>query len=405
LTFPHGFKASTTNVPFLAKEINKKKVLQFTCIRMDVKSKWTALYTKNPICGHPVTIGRNRIKQGKPIKALWINNKIANVGVAGGFEDAEDICLALANTLNCDKNEVIPLSTGIIGWRLPREDIISHISYVVNGSISVNEAAKAIMTTDSYPKAYREKLSNGGSIVGIAKGAGMVEPNLATTIIILMTDVDCEQEFLNKALKAASEKTFNCISIDGDTSTSDCAILISSCLKTAVEEDEFSEALTKVCAYLARQIVWNGEGISHVIEVRVKNCPDVKTGKLIGKNVVNSPLTKSAISGNDPNIGRIVGSMGRLIDNVDWSIVNVKLGQHYIFVQGKIIDWDIKIENEMTEYLKNCQIYEDQNKPAYPVHDNSVVIEIELNQGENDVTIIGGDLTIDYVKINGNYRS
>jgi glutamate N-acetyltransferase/amino-acid N-acetyltransferase len=261
------------------------------------------------------------------------------------------------------------------------------------------------MTTDSYPKAYKEKLSNGGSIVGIAKGAGMIEPNMGTTLIVLMTDVDCDQEFMNRTLKEVSDKTFNCISIDGDTSTSDCAILISSGLKPAVEDEEFTDALMRMCKYLARQIVWNGEGISHVIEVRVKNCPDEKMGKLIGKNVVNSPLTKSAICGNDPNVGRIVGSMARLVENVDWSLVNVKLGEHYIFIKGKIIDWDSKIEAEMTDYLRFCQIYETQSKPAYPVHDNSVMIEIEMNQGNYDVTVIGGDLTVDYVKINGNYRS
>jgi len=220
-----------------------------------------------------------------------------------------------------------------------------------------------------------------------------------------MTDAAQEQEYMDKALKECINETFNCISIDADTSTSDAAVIVSSGLKGKVDNEEFSEALMKVCKFLARQVVWNGEGVQHVIEVKIKNSPDKNLAKLIGKNIINSPLTKSAICGNDPNIGRIIGSMAREVNGIDWSVANVKLGEHFIYKNGLIVEWNSQIESELTEYLKHCQIYETDNKPSYPVHDNSVVIEVDLNQGDAEATVIGGDLTIDYVKINGNYRS
>jgi len=405
ISFPNGFHSAMTNVPFIPQELGKKKVLQFTCLRMDKLSKWTATYTQNPICGNPVKIGRERLKHGLPIKALWINNKISNVGVAHGVADAEEICGKFAEEFSCNKENIIPLSTGIIGWQLPKDDMIDNVNHITHGDDTVAEMARAIMTTDSYPKAYKEFLSNGSSIVGVAKGAGMIEPNMATTIIVIMTDADMEQTFMNDVLKRVVNNTFNCISIDADTSTSDCCILISSGARSAVSESEFETKLTTLCTFLARQIVWNGEGIQHVIEVRVQHSPDNAISKLIGKNIVNSPLIKSAINGNDPNVGRIIGAMGRNVIGIDWSIVDVRIGEHYIMKSGSVIDWNINIEKIISDYLQDCQIYSGEHKPNFPVHNRSVVIEIDLKQGGTSLSIIGGDLSLDYVRINGDYRS
>ena len=405
IVFPLGFHSATTNVPFIAQEINKKKVLQFTCLRMDNLSKWTATYTQNPICGNPVKIGRERLKNKQPIKALWINNKISNVGVAHGINDAESICEEFSKEFYCDKANIIPLSTGIIGWQLPKTEMVQSVNHITRGDTTVAEMARAIMTTDSYPKAEVQHLSNGGSIVGVAKGAGMIEPNMATTIIIVMTDVDMNQSFLDDVLKRVVNKTFNCISIDADTSTSDCCILISSGLKASVQEDEFECELTKLCLVLARQIVWNGEGIQHVLEVNVRNSPNDAISKAIGKNIVNSPLIKTAINGNDPNVGRIIGAMGRNVEGIDWSVVDVNIGEHVIFKDGNVIQWNSDIETKISNYLKVCQIYAGSKKPNYPVHNRSVLIDIDLKQGCTELAIIGGDLSLDYVKINGDYRS
>lgn len=405
ISFPNGFHSAMTNVPFIPQELGKKKVLQFTCLRMDKLSKWTATYTQNPICGNPVIIGRERLKHGLPIKALWINNKISNVGVAHGVSDAEEICARFASEFSCHKENIIPLSTGIIGWQLPKDDMIENVNHITHGDDTVAEMARAIMTTDSYPKAYKETLSNGSSIVGVAKGAGMIEPNMATTIIVIMTDADMEQSFMNDVLKRVVNKTFNCISIDADTSTSDCCILISSGARPPVPEIEFEAKLTSLCEFLARQIVWNGEGIQHVIEVRVRNSPDNAVSKMIGKNIVNSPLIKTAINGNDPNVGRIIGAMGRNITGIDWSIVDVSIGENRIMTNGFVIEWNTTIENTISEYLQECQIYSGEHKPQFPVHNRSVVIDVDLKQGGTNLSIIGGDLSLDYVRINGDYRS
>ena len=407
IEFPAGFKMATTNVPFIAQEINKKKVLQFTCLRMDEPAEWTAVYTRNPICGNPVKIGRERLKQKKPIKAIWFNNKISNVGVFEGLSDANKICDKFADLLDCESDQIIPLSTGIIGWRLPTDDMLKAVGDITIGSGTVSEMARAIMTTDTYPKAYMKKLSNGASIVGVAKGAGMIEPNMGTTLITIMTDSKFSSDIdIDKLFADVVDNTFNCISIDGDTSTSDTAILISSGVKPSVSEVEFKLALTDVCDFLAKQIVWNGEGIQHVMEVFINGSPSKEIGRKIGKNIVNSPLVKSAIYGNDPNVGRIIGAMARNLENeINWSKVSVKIGEDYIFKNGHVVSWNPTIEKNISDYMKSCQIYSSEHKPAYPVHNNSIEIYIELDQGSESIKVIGGDLTLDYVKINGDYRS
>jgi len=405
--FPLGFTANNTNVPFVAKEINKKKVLQLTCLKMSVPCKWTAVYTKNPVCGNPVKIGRKRLEQNKPIKALIINNKISNVGYDEGYDDAEDICDALAKKNNCEKDEVIPVSTGVIGWRLPKEEIVNNIYNCITGGASVLEMARSIMTTDTYPKCFCETLSNGATIVGIAKGAGMVEPNMATTLIFILTDADCDNDYMKYMLKQVVDETFNCISIDGDTSTSDSCFFISSSLKPKVSNGEMIMKIKSVCSFLAKQLVWNGEGIQHCIEVVVSGAPDTVIAKKIGKNIANSTLVKCAINGNDPNIGRIVGAMAREVENVDWSLVDVFIGSQCIYNNGNIVNMNVDIENKIYKYLKKCEIYDKKKceKPNYPVHDHSVVIQVKLNQGEKTLTVYGGDLSDEYVKINSDYRS
>ena len=417
IEFPAGFKVATTNVPFVAKEIGKKKVLQFTCLRMDQPSEWTGVYTRNPICGNPVKIGRERLAnidesgKRKPIRAIWFNNKISNVGVKEGLSDANIICDKFASLLsgssnessNISANEIIPLSTGIIGWRLPFNEMLKAVGDITKGEGTVSEMARAIMTTDTYPKAYMKKLSNGATIVGVAKGAGMIEPNMGTTLITIMTDAKfCYN--IDQLFADIVNNTFNCISIDGDTSTSDAALLVSSGIKSSVSEVELTNALTEVCSFLAKQIVWNGEGVQHVMEVHINGAQSKDIARQIGKNIVNSPLVKAAIYGNDPNVGRIIGAMARNI-NLDWSKVDVRIGDYYIFKSGNVISWNSEIEKNISDYMKSCQIYQSEHKPAYPVHTNSIEITIDLNDGLEFLKVIGGDLTVEYVKINGDYRS
>jgi glutamate N-acetyltransferase/amino-acid acetyltransferase len=403
IEFPAGFKMATTNVPFIAKEIGKKKVLQFTCLRMDQPSEWRGVYTKNPICGNPVLIGRKLLANKKPIKAIWFNNKISNVGVKEGLDDAQSICDKFAKLLNANSDEIVPLSTGIIGWRLPVDDMLKAVGDITQGEGTVSEMARAIMTTDTYPKAYMKKLSNGATIVGVAKGAGMIEPNMGTTLITIMTDAKFPSD-IDNIFTDVVNNTFNCISIDGDTSTSDACLIVSSSKKPAVSDIEMKNGLFEVCDFLAKQIVWNGEGVQHVMEVYINGAKTKNIARQIGKNIVNSPLVKAAIYGNDPNVGRIIGAMGRNVD-LEWSKVDVKIGDEYIFKSGSVISWNSDIEKNISNYMKSCQIYHSEHKPAYPVHNNSIEIIIDLNDGNETLKVIGGDLTVEYVKINGDYRS
>eukprot|EP00762_Andalucia_godoyi_P002365 ANDGO_02774.mRNA.1 mitochondrial Arginine biosynthesis bifunctional protein ArgJ len=409
ISFPAGFHMATTNVPFFPRELGngRKKVLQFSCVRMDDACEWAAVYTRNPNCGHPVKIGRDRLRQGSKIRALWINNKISNVGVEEGGRDAEAICTAFAKELgNCLPSEIIPLSTGIIGWRLPADDMILHVPNITRGSSTVMELARAMMTTDTYPKAWAEQLPGGATVVGVAKGAGMIEPNMGTMLGCIMTDAPFSREDLSSMLRQVCDETFNCISIDADTSTSDAVILIASGRKPAVPRDAFKDALQKVCEHLARQVVWNGEGVQHVLEVLVTGAPSRELAVKIGKNVVNSPLVKSAMAGNDPNVGRILAAMGRGVEEADWSSVTVRIGDDTIVDNGNSVSWTTEIEKKVSNYLQKCQIYKkDTHKPQYPVHDNAIVISIALNNGEGSARVHGGDLTQDYVVINSDYRS
>jgi glutamate N-acetyltransferase/amino-acid N-acetyltransferase len=408
LTLPAGFHVATTNVPFFPREMggSRKKVLQFSCLRMDSPCEWDAVYTQNPNCGHPVKIGRQRLLSGSKLRALWINNKIANVGIEGGLADAEAISSAFAQEFCCSSSEVIPLSTGIIGWQLPRDEMILNVPCITHGATTVMEMARAMMTTDTYPKGICHYFRNGGMLCGVAKGGGMIEPRLGTMLAVLMTDVSFSRGEVDPILRSVVDETFNCCSVDADTSTSDAVVIISSGKLPPVSCEEMHEALLYVCTHLTRHVVWNGEGVMHVMQVNVLGAPDRDTAVKIGKNVVNSPLVKAAMAGNDPNVGRIYGAMGRGIENVDWTRANVRLGAEFIVLNGNSVLWNEQLEKTISDYLKSCQIYDKASpKPPYPVHDNAIVIEVSLYDGSASATVWGGDLTADYVSINSDYRS
>lgn len=259
-----------------------------------------------------------------------VNNKISNVcpgGLGdGGFGDSESICQSVAQILNLPySNMVFPSSTGIIGWRLPLAAITSAIPDAVKSlqRKSILPAAKGITTTDRYPKirsATGTVPSTGApwSIVGIAKGAGMIEPNLATMLCYILTDLDIPRKRLQEMLSETVQESFNCISVDGDQSTSDTVLVLSSkkvpLPVTASEREDievaFATALRTVCVQLAEDIVRNGEGTQHVVRVNVSGAPTSLIARGVGKSIVNSNLVKCAISGCDPNVGRIVGAIG-----------------------------------------------------------------------------------------------
>jgi glutamate N-acetyltransferase/amino-acid N-acetyltransferase len=270
---------------------------------------------------------------------------------------------------------------------------------------SILPVARAIMTTDAFPKVRRAAVG-AGSIVGIAKGAGMIEPNMATLLCFLLTDVAVEREELREHLAWCVQRSLNRISVDSDQSTSDTAILFASGRKGKVPSEEFRQGLFAVLSGLAFDIVRNAEGIGHVMRVRVTRAPDERTGLDVARAVVNSPLVKTAIFGNDPNVGRIVSAIGDYLGNAEKSLdsrqLEVLMGGERIFAEG-CFQLDTRKEERLSAYLRDRAL--DTRRVPWPQHDKTVEIEILLQGHPCAAEVLGSDLSYDYVKENADYRS
>jgi len=377
---------------------------------------WAACFTSNKFPGAPIKVGRERLAAGGPIQALVINNKVSNVCSGGdGEADAELVCESVANALNLESASlVLPSSTGVIGWRLPAKELAEDVvpEAVKNmQSDSVMDAAEAIMTTDRFPKVRSVTLSNGARVVGIAKGAGMIEPNMATMLSYILTDATMPKEKLQSMLSNVVDETFNCLSVDGDESTSDTVVCISSNKVSGdVDFEEFESALLHVSKGLAADIVRNGEGTSHVMRVVISNFPGTKReARFLGRHIVNSPLFKCAVAGNDPNTGRLAGAigsyMGKYMPDSDTTKMSLTLGGRCIFSEGKFVLEGDEVENELSKHMQNAEYGEDTN---FPPHQRFVQIGVDFgikNDEYSDVCVLGSDLTKEYVDVNACYRS
>ena len=354
--------------------------------------------------------------------AIVINNKISNVGVQSGLHDARAICDTVSTLLELPKTVgILPSSTGVIGWQLPLCDMTSNLKELHDGlqKTSILPAAMGILTTDLYPKIRSAQLG-GGSIVGIAKGAGMIEPNMATMLVFLVTDLDVPQPFLKSALQRAVDVSFNTISIDSDTSTSDTVVLVSSG-KVPVHSDaqlvEFEHHLTEICTQLAQDVVRNGEGTKHVIACTVCNAPSAKLAASIGKSIVNSPLFKCAVAGNDPNVGRLIMAIGKEVGRSSevtyhdpLAFTTITMGGYTIFEKG-YFTCNATLEAKLVAHMKEAELYS-TTPTCFPPHEKSVDITVDVGAQHwpsatnvYSTTITGSDLTHDYVSINADYRS
>jgi len=318
-----------------------------------------------------------------------INNKVSNVCSGGdGVADADMVCEAVANALNLPdgKYSVIPSSTGVIGWRLPAKELAEDVvpKAVENmQSSSALSAAEAICTTDRWPKVRSKTLSSGARLVGIAKGAGMIEPNMATMLSYLMTDASISRDKLQEMLIEVADQSYNSISVDGDESTSDTVVAICSNQIVGTDEEEFKEALQEVCTGLAADLVRNGEGTGHVLRVDIKNFPgtDLEARRL-GRHIVNSPLFKCAVAGNDPNTGRLAGAIGSFMgkfkneEAVDHMMLT--LGGRVIFSDGKFVLEGQEVEEELSNHMKDAQYDEHSD---YPPHQKFVESKYILFSG------------------------
>jgi glutamate N-acetyltransferase/amino-acid N-acetyltransferase len=281
---------------------------------------------------------------------------------------------------------------------------------------SILPAAEGIVTTDLYPKVRRAAVGD-GSMVGIAKGAGMVEPDMATMLVYVLTDLAIPRDALRAMLARAVAPSFNSISVDSDTSTSDTLVVASSGLVPCADHDAFEAELTGVCCDLAEDVVRNGEGVRHVMRVRVSGAPDAGAARALGKAIVNAPLFKCAIAGNDPNVGRLVQAMGKHLGAgakpLDVSRMRVHLGGIPIFAGGTF-QLDGEKEKALAAHLRGAELYASApprdgvfTPPIdYPPHERCVELEIDLGTGgAGTATVFGADLTHEYVSENADYRS
>ncbi len=414
---PAGFRVGTTRFGFTPREVSKPAEMKLTLIALDRPSPdFAAAFTRNAFPGAPVIIGRRRLAE-PALGAILVNTKISNVCAPGGVEDAERVCAEAARLLHQQPTEILPSSTGVIGWQLPVVAMLSALPRVVKAldADSILPAAESIVTTDLFPK-VRSALVGDGRVVGIAKGAGMIEPNLATMLVFLLTDVLVPREALRAMLARAVDVSFNCISVNSDTSTSDTVVAVSSGRVPCPDLAEFESALTTVCRNLAEDVVRNGEGVHHVMRVRVTGAPNFAAARSLGKAIVNAPLFKCAVAGNDPNVGRLVQAIGRHVGanepGLDLSRMWARIGGIEIFARGTF-RLDHEKERALAQHLEEAELYSSRpprngvfTPPVdYPTHERCVEIEVDLGLGGANATVLGGDLTHEYVSENADYRS
>ncbi|AWI10517.1 bifunctional glutamate N-acetyltransferase/amino-acid acetyltransferase ArgJ [Ereboglobus luteus] len=416
---PAGFRAGTARFEFTPVEAPKPARMTLTLIVLDKPTPdFAAMFTRNAFPGAPVIIGRKRLAE-PALGAIIVNNKISNVCAPGGVETAERVCAETARHLGISPEQVLPSSTGVIGWALPADAMMAALPDAVAAlsGDSILPAAEGIVTTDLYPKIRRASVG-AGSIVGIAKGAGMIEPNMATMLVYILTDLAVPRDTLRAMLARAVDSSFNTISIDSDTSTSDTVALVSSG-KVPCEPGQyaaFEAALAQVCRDLAEDVVRNGEGVRHVMRVIVKGASDLETARALGKAIVNAPLFKCAVAGNDPNVGRLVQAVGKHVGahmpSLDVSRMSARMGGIEIFANGAF-RLDPEKETALVAHLREAELY--RSAPTadgvfappihYPPHERSVEIEIDLASGGCECAVLGGDLTHEYVSENADYRS
>lgn len=362
-----------------------------------------AVYTTNKVKGAPILVTKRHLAAtDNHARAVIVNSKNANTCNADGEEKAEAMCALAAKELSIDPNEVIVASTGVIGQILPIEPIAAHVKELAEGLSPKNheKAANAIMTTDTVMKEAAVSFTLGGkkcTIGGMAKGSGMIHPNMATTLNFVTTDVAISSGMIKKALSEIVKITYNCLSIDGDTSTNDMVSVMANGLAgndEIVSEGEdyriFRQGLYEVLMNLTRMLAKDGEGASKLLECTCAGAPDLDTAIIVAKSVIRSPLFKCAMFGEDANWGRILCAIGYAEADFDISKVAVDLasakGSIAVCRNGSGVDFS---EDKAKEILGEDEIY----------------IRIDLNQGAVSATAWGCDLTYDYVKINGDYRS
>ncbi|MDH7577487.1 MAG: bifunctional glutamate N-acetyltransferase/amino-acid acetyltransferase ArgJ [Bacillota bacterium] len=393
ITAPQGFQAAG-----VVAQIRKKGRRDLALIYSQVPAAAAALFTQNQVKAAPVLVSKENLA-GRTVQAIVANSGIANACTGRqGLSDARRMAALTAEVLGISPDLVVVASTGVIGIPLPMEKIEKGIREAA-ASLSRDgggAASEAIITTDTCPKEYAVKVCLGKKEVtlgGIAKGSGMIHPNLATMLSFLTTDAAVRPEALAEALRWAGERSFNAVTVDGDTSTNDMVVLLANGLAgneplTGEEPDYFlfREALLAVCRELVKMIARDGEGATKFLEIRVKGAEREEEARLIARSVAGSNLVKAAIFGEDANWGRIITAAGYAGVPFDPDRVDIFLGDLKVAEKGAGLDFG---EEEAHAVLEGRE----------------VVITLDLNQGTAEAVAWGCDLSYDYVRINAHYRT
>jgi glutamate N-acetyltransferase/amino-acid N-acetyltransferase len=384
--------------------IKKSGADDFGLIFAPEGARCAAVYTQNLVVAAPVTLSRAHLKAASGrVSAVLVNSGNANACTGeGGMRDALESCQLVAQALSERAGRELPLeelqvcSTGVIGAPLPMEPLREHIPIAAQGLTTrgLPDLARAIMTTDTRPKARALSLTLSSGVelrvAGVSKGAGMIHPNMATMLAYLCTDASLSHEQLNALWSRVCDKSFNAITIDGDTSTNDTALLLASGQGEPLEGEDLARlerGLTELARELALDILRDGEGVEHVLHLKVSGARSQEEARRVAEAIALSPLVKTALNGCDPNWGRIIAAAGRSGVALDPSLLSLSIGGSLIYQEGR---WQgPESEAEAHEVMRRAE-YE---------------AELSLGLGSEELWIYGTDLSADYVRINADYRS
>jgi len=383
-TWPQGFFACASRWEI------KSKGYDFACVATREKTASHAMFTRNTFCGAPVTVGRNWIREGDLSGVAVISG---NANVATGTQGLDDVAEWMASLQKIlgfsGSTRLLPSCTGIIGVPLPMEKVkkgLENLPPPQDWSSAVEDVARAIMTTDTRPKFGSRKLGS-VTLTGVAKGSGMIAPNMATMLAYFFTDAKLSREAVQTSLQIAVDQSFNRISVDADTSTSDTVALFANGLAGEVDPHAFQEALNELATELALEVIRDGEGATRIIEAKVIGAANSEQAQKIARSVVDSPLVKTAVHGADANWGRVAMAAGKTFEAFDPHRLDIAFGDFQVLLGGQPISFD---EESLEKWMASS--------PRIP-------ITLDLHQGNAEATFWGCDLSHGYIDINALYRT
>ncbi len=379
--FPRGFRCASRNVGL------KPEARDLTLFATDVDAAAAAVFTRNQFPGAPIILARETMKGGM-LRAIIANSKVSNVATgARGVENARRMAAAAAAELGTDAGKVLVSSTGVIGVQLPVEKIEAGVRGMkADLQDDPLVGAEGIMTTDTHPKALSTSVGS-ATITWVAKGSGMIEPNMATMLSYIFTDAALDAATLDRLLREAVHVSFNMLSVDTDTSTSDTCVILANGLAGPVDEAEFSAALTAGCVRMTEILARDGEGAEHLLRVTVREAVSDAEARLVAKSLVNSPLIKTMVHGADPNVGRILMAIGKCFDaTINTSATSAWVNGFQVVGNGQRLEFDDAVV-----------------RAALAVE--IVDLEVELGAGAATARAYGCDLTKGYIDENAAYYS